>query len=118
MSDNKESTEKFLQLQRDLKPYKKPLGQAIDQMLAKEVTKYPIFVVHQQQVEIGVEIISKEKIQGNWSVNATTLEEFVAKQIIYEERVEEFKRVYKDPEDFICLFILSELSAQFIWMPR
>lgn len=111
-------TEQFMQLQRELRPYKKAMGQAIDQLLAKEVTKYPIFVVHRQEVEIGLEIISKEKINGAWSVNVTTLEELVAKQVIFQNRIEDFKVVYKDPEDYICLFILSELGAQFIWMPR
>lgn len=111
-------TEEFMQLQRDLRPYKDAFGNAIEQMLNKEVTKYPIFVVHQQDVELGVEIISKEKVNGNWSVNATTLEELVAKQVIFQEKVEDFKEVYKDPEDFICLFILSEIGAQFVWMPR
>lgn len=111
-------TEQFIQLQRDLRPYKDAFGDAIEQMLNKEVTKYPIFVVHQQDVEIGVEIIAKEKVNGSWTVNATTLEELVAKQIIFQDKVEDFKDVYKDPEEFICLFILSELGAQFIWMPR
>lgn len=111
-------TEKFLQLQEDLKPYKGTMGKVIDELLANEVTKYPIFVVHQQEVEIGVEIVSKEKVAGNWTVNATTLEEMVGKQIIFMDKVDNFRKVYKDPEENICLFILSELGAQFIFIPR
>lgn len=110
--------EKFLQLQEDLKPYKKALGQAIDEILVKEVTKYPIFVVHQQEVEIGVEIIPGEATIGNWTVNVTTLEELVAKQIVFQDKVDNFRKVFKDPEENICLFILSELGAQFIFLPR
>lgn len=108
----------FLQLDLDLAPYRKALSQAVDTILEQEISKYPIMVVHQVEVEIGIPLIRRDQVRGNWSVNASTLEEFVAKQIIDIEWIDRFKTVYKDPEEALCLFVLSELGATFIFLPR
>jgi hypothetical protein len=104
-------------LEAELQPYKKALGKAADTILEQAVSEYPIFVVHQHDVEIGIPLIAQDH-QLNWSVNASSLEEFVAKNIIEPEKIEPFKDVYKDPEYFICLFVLSELGANFVFIPR
>jgi len=110
--------ELFIRLQIELKEYVKPLGEAIDIMIDSEVSQYPIFVIHQQEVEIGVPIINHEEVNGNWSVNASSMEEFIVKQIIAKDKIKAFQESYKDPTDFICIFSLSELGAQFIFIKR
>ena len=110
-------TDKILELQKQLQPYKKILGQAADVILDENVSKYPIFVVHQQEIVIGIPLIEAGK-KFKWSVNASTLEEFVTKDIIYSEKAQEFIKNYKDPEANLCLFVLSELGAQFIFILR
>lgn len=109
--------EKFLSLEKQLQPYKKILGQAADVIMDQHVSKYPIFVVHQQDVAIGIQLIEADK-DMLWSVNASTLEEFVTKNIIFMEKSQEFITGYKNPETNLCLFILSELGAQFIYIQR
>jgi hypothetical protein len=109
--------EKFLTLQSQLMPYRPILSKAADVILDENVSKYPIFVVHQQELEMGVALIEAGK-QLPWSVNASTLEEFVTKDLIYPEKASEFIATYKDPEHNLCLFVLSELGAQFIYLPR
>lgn len=84
----------------------------------EDVSNYPIFVFHQQEIELGVSLIDNEKVAGNWSVNASTLEEFVARQLIEEDHVQGFKKHYRDPETHFCLFVLSELGAEFIFIPQ
>lgn len=108
---------KFILLENQLKPYRVILGQAADVVKDQNVSNYPIFVVHQQEVEIGLALIEAGKAL-NWSVNASTLEEFVAKDIIHNDKVDDFITSYKSIETHICLFVLSELGAQFIYMPR
>jgi hypothetical protein len=108
----------FLELDRQLSPYRKALSQAVDTIMEQEISKYPIMVVHQVEVEIGIPLIRREQVRGDWSVNASTLEEFVAKRIIDIDWVDRFRAVYKDPEDALCLFVLSELGATFIFLPR
>ena len=109
--------DKFLELEKELQPYKKILSQASDVILNENVSKYPIFVVHQQEIEMGISLIEAGS-KLKWSVNASTLEEFVSKEIIFMDKAREFIETYKDPETHLCLFILSELGAQFVFMPR
>jgi hypothetical protein len=109
--------EKFLQLQEELSVYQKLMSEASSVILDQEVTKYPIFVAHQQEVEIGIPIAERGKVAGNWSIHASSLEEFVSKNIVFPEKIEEFKQNFKDPEMYACVFVLSELGAQFIYLP-
>jgi len=110
--------EKFLQLEEQLKPYIKMMTQAADTVVVQEVSKYPIFVVHQQEVNIGIPLLDKDTNKTTWSINASTLEEFVSKQIVFEDKVDEFRKNYKSQEEYLCIFALSELGAQFIYLPN
>ena len=102
----------------ELQPYLQMLGEAADTVRDKAVSDFPIFVVHQHEVEVGIPLVKRDAVKTNWSVNASSLEEFVAKQIIQEEKMSDFQRVYKDPEAYLCMFVLSELGANFIFLPR
>ncbi|MBK6544932.1 MAG: hypothetical protein IPO78_00440 [Saprospiraceae bacterium] len=113
-----EPFEKYLQLEDDLRRYRKALNEAIEIMLDQEVSNYPIFIVHQQELEMGIKIIEAGEKTGIWSVHASSLEEFVVKSLIENDKVEEFIRVYKEHPDNFCLFVLSELGAKFIFYPR
>ena len=112
------TTTQYLKLEEELNPYRDILGKAADAVVTQEVSDYPIFVVHQQIMDMGIPIIEKDGVKQKWSVNISSLEEFVTKQIIQPERVDNFKEVYKDPEVSLCLFVLSELGANFIFIPR
>lgn len=109
--------EKLLKLQKELSAYARPLANAAEIIEAQEVSSYPIFVVHQHMVDIGINIVDRERTQGNWSVNASTLEEFVTKQILAPEKTDDFKTLYKNHAGELCLFVLSELGANFIFLP-
>lgn len=111
--------EKFAQLEKDLQPYRHVLGQAADTVLDQDVSEYPIFVVHQLSVDLGIPLVQRNEAEGvKWSVNASTLEELVTKQVVTTDRVDSFKKIYKNPRANICLFVLSDLGAQFIFIPR
>lgn len=110
--------EKFLELENQLKPYVKLMTQAGDTIITQEVSKYPIMVVHQQEVNIGIPLLDREVNKSTWSINASTLEEFVSKQIVFEDKVDAFIENYKSQSDYICVFVLSELGAQFVYLPR
>ena len=105
-------------LESELRPYSGVLSKAYQTILDQDVSNYPIFVVHQHQVDMGLPLVDKESHKGNWSINASTLEEFVTKNIIQQEKIEEFKKVFFDQADQLCLFVLSELGAQFIFIPK
>ena len=109
---------RFETLEKELQPCKKTMQAAATVIQEQDVSDYPVFVIHQNIVDIGINIVNKETDKATWSVNASTLEEFVAKQIITLEKLEDFKRLYKSHGDELCLFVLSELGANFIFLPK
>ena len=111
------NTSKYIQLEKELTPYKKVMGIASDSIIDQEITKYPIFVIHQHTVEIGVSL-TQETVNNKWNIQATSLEELVSKQIIEQNKIDSFRTIYKSPDKFFCLFVLSELGAKFIFIPR
>ena len=115
---SKVNVEKFLELEQDLRRYRKALAQAREVMQDQEITEFPIFILHQQQLSMGVPVIEAGETTGQWSVHASSLEEFVLKSIILEDKVAEFKKLYLDHEHHFCLFVLSELGAQIIFFPE
>lgn len=115
MSDKKAVLE---QLETDLKPFKKMMGEAIDVIIDQDVSKYPILVVHQMTAEIGIPLIVSGENNSLWSVHASTLEEFATKQIVEMSKVDFFIKNYKSPQRYLCMFVLSEIGATFVFMPR
>ena len=111
-----EEAEKLINLETELKKYKSVLVKAQEIIMIKDVSKYPIFVFHQHDMEVGIPIVEKSKAKGNWNINASSLEEFNSKSLIPSENVEKFQQAYKDTDTHICLFVISELGAQFIFL--
>ncbi|GLR18935.1 hypothetical protein [Portibacter lacus] len=113
-----EEATKLDQLESELKKYRDVLVKAQDIIMNKDVSKYPIFVFHQHDIEVGIPIVEKNKAKGNWNINASSLEEFNSKSLIPSENVEKFQKAYKDTDTHICLFVISELGAQFIFLEQ
>lgn len=113
-----EKSAQYMQLQFELQPYLEIMMKAADTIMVKDVSRYPILVIHQQQIELGVPVIVREKKNSKWSIHASTLEEFAMKQVISADKIEDFQGVYKDPNQYLCLFVISELGANFIFIPR
>lgn len=109
---------KYRFLEIELISYKEVLGKAADTVLDEDVSQYPIFVAHQEEVQVGIPIIERGKVKGNWSINISSLEEFVVKQLIEVPKIDDFRKVYKDPKQYLCFFVLSELGATFNFIPR
>ncbi len=108
----------FKKLERELRQFKPLLAKAADSILDQDVSKYPIFIIHKGEIEIGIDLINKEKMGGSWSINVSMLEEFAAKQLIQGNKIENFQQIFKDPTEYTCLFVLSEAGANFIFLPR
>jgi len=109
---------KYLKLREEIKPYLKVLREASRMIRDQDISDYPIFVFHRQEIELGIPIVQHEQVSGNWSVSASTLEEFVARSLVEEENVKNFRKHYKDADTHFCLFVLSELGADFIFIPQ
>ena len=104
-------------LEDELKPYKKLIGSVADTIMEQDVSSYPIFVIYHEGIEVGIPL-DTGNIEGSWAVNASSLEEFVAKQLVLSDKVDDFKSVYKDPTAFSCLFVVEKSGATFVFIPR
>lgn len=113
-----EPEKKYQQLKKELIPFSTLMNQAADTLLDEGISKYPIFVVSQLDIELGIQLVHRDQSQFKWSLNLSTLEELVTKKIIQMERIDYFRSIFKDPDAFFCLFTLSDLGAQFIFLPR
>ncbi len=110
--------EKLLLMQKELERYHKILEPAWETVLTNEVSKYPIAIFSTLPIEAGVLLLDREHAPGPWSVSMSTLEEFSVKGLISGDRLENFQDVYKDPELHFCTFVISDLGAKFLFLPR
>lgn len=113
-----DTQDQFTQLQGELRPFLVMLSQAADAILDQDVSSYPIFVVHRTELGIGLPLVEQAEDADQWSINASTLEELVTRQLIQESKVPGFRNVYKNPRKFLCLLVLQEDGASFVFMPR
>lgn len=104
------------QLNEDLALHKLLLKKIADVIIEEGISNYPIFVAHREdELDLGKNIINRNIQENNWHINASHLEEFVNKNIINEAIVENFKAVYKDPQQYMCLFVISDDSVNFMF---
>lgn len=109
----------FKILEKELSPYKALLAKAAETIRDQDVSNYPIFVFHKGELDIGLELVAPSENHIGWLVNASTLEEFVARQIVNgQERIDEFRATYKQHDQHFCLFVLSELGHNFIFLEQ
>jgi hypothetical protein len=110
--------EKILEsLKADIIFYNDPILEVAMEILDNKVSEYPVFIAYQHLLDLGEMILDKDDFEKDWSINVTILEELVEKGIILKERIPSFKEVYKDPRKNICIFLVTEESGNFIFMP-
>lgn len=104
-------------LQADLDFYSESIREIAVEIMAEGLSAYPIFIAHQHEVSLGELILDKDELGTAWSIHASTLEEFVERGIIKEDRKARFIKKYKKPEDFMCLFVIVPEGANFVFYP-
>ena len=114
-SPKKESPLKSLE--KDLKFYSDSIKEVSTEIVVEGLSAYPIFVAHQHEVKLGELILDKNDLGTNWSIHASTVEEFVEKGIIHPEKKDRFIKHFKDPEEFMCLFVIVPEGANFVFYP-
>lgn len=106
----------FVGLEKMLNPYKKQMMDAAQAIREQDISNYPILVASQQTIELGIPLLTEGKMPDNWLLNASTLEEFYTKQLITIEKVDEFRELYKKHNGELCIFVLIEDNAHFIFL--
>ena len=104
-------------LEADLKIYSDSIKEVAVEIMAEGISLYPIFVAHQHEVKLGEMILDKDELNMTWTIQASTLEEFVERGIIHPEKKDKFIKQFKEPADFMCLFVIVPEGANFIFFP-
>jgi hypothetical protein len=104
-------------LEQDLKFYAESIKEVATEIMVEGISAYPIFIAHQHQVNVGELILDKDELNTNWTIQASTLEEFVKKGIIKPDKKENFMKNYKNAHQFMCLFVIVPEGANFVFYP-
>lgn len=104
-------------LKNDIEFYNDSIKDVAIEIVNSGFSKYPVFIAHQHEVKIGEVILDKADYQREWTINATILEELIENGIIEEAKSSEFKKVFKDPKEYICIFLITEKGGNFIFSP-
>jgi len=102
-------------LEVEIKKNKKRFLQTIKTIQDENVSNYPILVAFPSftNVDIGLSIYEGEKL----SFNATTLEELAMKKVVNLDKIDEFRKLYKEKKEAFCIFLLEKPAPQFIFIP-
>ena len=111
----KESPLKSLEI--DLKLFSESLREVAVEIMVEGLSSYPIFVAHQHEVKLGELILDKDELNTEWTIHASTLEEFIERGVIKKELKQRFIDSYKNPHDFMCVFVIVPEGANFIFFP-
>ena len=104
-------------LERDLKIYNESIKDVAITIMVEGISSYPIFIAHQHEVKLGEVILDRKDLNTDWTINASTLDEFIEAGVVKKELKDRFLRTYKKPEDFMCVFVVVPEGANFVYYP-
>lgn len=107
----------LISLKKDLEFYKETLREVAIEIMVEGLSAYPIFIAHQHEVNLGEIILDSNELNTAWTVQVSTLEEFVEKGIIQADKKDHFTTNYKAAEDFMCVFVVVPEGANFVFYP-
>lgn len=114
-SPKKESP--LISLERDLKFFGESMREVAEEIMMEGLSNYPIFIAHQHELNLGELILDRNELNTEWSIHASTLEEFVEKGVIKPILKERFLQAYKDPYGYMCIFVVVPEGANFVYYP-
>lgn len=113
----KEKKSPLISLEKDLSFYADSIKEVAVEIMVEGISSYPIFIAHQHEVNIGEIILNKDELNTEWTIQASTLEEFIQKGVIHPDKKEQFLKNYKKPENYMCIFAIVPEGANFVYYP-
>lgn len=104
-------------LEVDLKFLNDSIREIAVEIMVEGLSKYPIFIAHQHEVALGEMIFDRHELNLDWNIQASTLEEFIKRGVIKNELKEHFTDTYKNPNKFMCVFVVVPEGANFVFFP-
>lgn len=118
MNNDPELSGKYLgTITADFLKVSETLKEASYQIRKRGFSEYPIFPIAKIDIPIGNLLIGRKELDTAWDYKATYLDEFVQRKLIVEDKVEDFKATYKDPDEFCCLFVVEPEFTKFLYIP-
>ena len=78
---------------------------------------FPIFAICKVSQSVGQLLLDKKDLSLDWNYYASFLNEFVQRELVMPDKEEDFKKTYKDPDEYCCLFVLDEAFTNFVYIP-
>lgn len=116
-NNDKKKVSPLQSLETDLRLYSESIREIAVEIMVEGLTSYPIFVAHQHEVALGEMILNKDDLNTEWTIHASTMEEFTEKGIIKKELQQRFIDTYKNPHEFMCVFVIVPEGANFVFFP-
>jgi hypothetical protein len=107
----------LVSLEKDLAFYADSIKEIAIEIIAEGISEQPVFIAHQHEVSIGEVILNRAELNTNWTIQASTLAEFVEKGIIHPDKKAHFLKTYKNPQNYMCVFVIVPAGANFIYYP-
>ncbi|MEJ7557637.1 MAG: hypothetical protein WKF66_04965 [Pedobacter sp.] len=107
----------LISLEKDLELYAESMREISVEIMMEGLSANPIFLAHQHVVNIGEMILDRTELNTDWTIQASTFEEFVEKGIITPEKKALFLKNYKKPEEYMCIFVVTPEGANFVFYP-
>lgn len=113
----KKSKSPLESLHTDLRFFNDSIKEVAIEIMMEGLSKFPIFIAHQHEVSIGEMILDRHELHSQWTIHASTLEEFSERGIINKDLKERFMQTYKDPNTYMCVFVIVPEGANFVFHP-
>ncbi len=118
MQNDPELDGKYLgTISKDFVMVSETIKEASYQVRKQGFSDYPIFPISKKDISIGQLLIAKQDAAIEWNYNITYIDEFVQRKIVAEEKLDDFKKIYKDPDEFCCLFVMDGVFTSFLFIP-
>lgn len=102
-------------LHNDLEQKKHILTAIKEEVISQDISNYPIFIASTEYLELGKLVIDKQQ-DGNWNFFASHLEEFAHKGIVAMDKVDNFRALYKEHADQLCIFVIDNDMGDFVFL--
>jgi len=79
------------------------------------ISDFPIFPICKQEMAIGTLLAGRQEVGTIWNYYASFLSEFIQRELVTDDEL--FKGVWKDPDEFACLFVVDMNFMNFVFIP-
>jgi len=107
----------LVSLEKDLQFFNESIREVAVEIMMEGLSNVPIFIAHQHELSLGEVILDRHDLNTEWSIHASTFEEFVERGLIKDLLKDRFMDNYKNPNDFMCVFVVVPEGANFVFYP-